>query len=204
MKRSGTARRHGRARLKAVAGLGLLLAVLMMTAATVSFASEAGGGHGTGWKATDTYRIMNFAVLLVVLVFLLRKPMSQALSARIKGIKDQLASLESQKAEAEKQLAQYSEKLSFLEKESEKIIAEYIKQGNEAKARILKEAEAAAEKLKVQARRSIENELERAKLSLQKDIMEKSLAKAEEMITTHISAKDQEQLVDDYLEKVGG
>ena len=44
MKRSGTARRHGRARLKAVAGLGLLLAVLMMTAATVSFASEAGGG----------------------------------------------------------------------------------------------------------------------------------------------------------------
>jgi F-type H+-transporting ATPase subunit b len=203
MKRSGTARRHGRDRLRAVAGFGLMLAVLMVTA-TVSFASEAGGGHGTGWKATDTYRIMNFVVLAAVLIYLLRKPISQALAARIRGIKDQLASLEAQKAEAEKQLAQYSEKLSFLEKESEKIIAEYIKQGNEAKARILKEAEAAAEKLRVQARRSIEHELERAKLSLQKDILEKSLAKAEEMIRTHISAKDQEQLVDDYLEKVGG
>jgi F-type H+-transporting ATPase subunit b len=203
MKRSGTARRHGRDRLRAVAGFGLMLAVLMITA-TVSFASEAGGGHGTGWKATDTYRIMNFVVLAAVLIYLLRKPISQALAARIRGIKDQLASLEAQKAEAEKQFAQYSEKLSFLEKESEKIIAEYIKQGNEAKARILKEAEAAAEKLRVQARRSIEHELERAKLSLQKDILEKSLAKAEEMIRTHISAKDQEQLVDDYLEKVGG
>jgi F-type H+-transporting ATPase subunit b len=203
MKRSGTARRHGRDRLRAVAGFGLMLAVLMITA-TVSFASEAGGGHGTGWKATDTYRIMNFVVLAAVLIYLLRKPISQALAARIRGIKDQLASLEAQKAEAEKQLAQYSEKLSFLEKESEKIIAEYIKQGNEAKARILKEAEAAAEKLRVQARRSIEHELERAKLSLQKDILEKSLAKAEEMIRTHISVKDQEQLVDDYLEKVGG
>jgi F-type H+-transporting ATPase subunit b len=147
---------------------------------------------------------MNFAVLVAVLVYLLRKPISQALAARIKGIKEQLATLESQKAEAEKQLEQYSEKLSFLEKESEKIIAEYIKQGNEAKARILKEAEAAAEKLKVQAGRSIEHELERAKLSLQKEILEKSLAKAEEMIRTHISAKDQNQLVDDYLEKVGG
>lgn len=203
MKRSGTARRHGRDRLRAVAGFGLMLAVLMITA-TVSFASEAGGGHGTGWKATDTYRVMNFVVLAAVLIYLLRKPLSQALAARIKGIKDQLASLEAQKAEAEKQLAQYSEKLSFLEKESEKIIAEYIKQGNEAKARILKEAEAAAEKLRVQARRSIEHELERAKLSLQKDILEKSLAKAEAMIRTQISAKDQEQLVDDYLEKVGG
>jgi F-type H+-transporting ATPase subunit b len=203
MKRSGAVRRHSRARLKAVAGLWLILAVLTMTA-TVSFASDAEGGHGTGWKATDTYRIMNFAVLVAVLVYLLRKPISQALAARIKGIKEQLAALESQKAEAEKQLEQYSEKLSFLEKESEKIIAEYIRQGNEAKARILKEAEAAAEKLKVQSGRSIEHELERAKLSLQKEILEKSLAKAEEMIRTHISAKDQNQLVDDYLEKVGG
>jgi F-type H+-transporting ATPase subunit b len=203
MKSSGAARRHDRAKLKALAGLWLVLAVLMITT-TVSFASEAEGGHGSGWKPTDTYRIMNFVVLAAVLVFLLRKPISQALAGRIKGIKDQLASLESQKAEAEKQLAQYSEKLSFLEKESEKIIAEYIRQGNEAKARILKEAEAAAEKLRIHARRSIDNELERAKLSLQQDILEKSLAKAEEMIRTHISAKDQEQLVDDYLEKVGG
>ncbi len=203
MRGSATARMRPWTIRKAIAGLWLMLAVLMITA-TVSLASEAEGGHGAGWKATDTYRVMNFVVLIGVLVYLLRKPLSQALASRRKGIEEQLATLESQKAAAEKQLAQYSQKLALLEKESEKIVAEYIKQGNDAKARILKEAEAAAEKLRVQGRRSIENELERAKLSLQTEILEKSLAKAEEMIKAQISAKDQEKLIEDYLDKVVG
>jgi len=39
---------------------------------------------------TDTFRVMNFTVLAVALFFVLRKPLSQALNGRIKGIKDEL------------------------------------------------------------------------------------------------------------------
>jgi len=145
---------------------------------------------------------MNFTVLAIALVFVLRKPLSQALGARIKGIKDQLEDLEARKAEAEKQLAEYSEKLSRLEKESEKIVEDYIKQGYEAKARILKEAESAAEKLQTQARRNIEHEFKQAKLKLQEEIFETSLVKAEEILIGKISGEDQDRLVDEYLRKV--
>jgi F-type H+-transporting ATPase subunit b len=145
---------------------------------------------------------MNFAVLVIVLVYLLRKPLSQALSSRIKVIKDELEDLEARKADAEEKLAEYNERLTQLEKEAEAIVADYIKQGNEAKARILKEAESSAEKLKAQARRNIEYEFEQAKLKLQREIFETSLEKAEELIKNKFSEDDQDRIVDEYLKKV--
>jgi len=183
----------------------MAVVLLMLICGGVSMASS-GGEHGgsakKGWVATDTYRVMNFSVLAIALFFILRKPMSQALDSRIKGIKDQLSDLEAKKEEAEKQLAQYNQKLSLLDKESEKIVSEYIRQGNEAKERILKEAESAAEKLEEQAKKNIEHEFKQAKERLQEEILEKALAKAEGMVKNSITSDDQDRLVDEYLEKV--
>jgi F-type H+-transporting ATPase subunit b len=177
--------------------------VMLFLTFSISTALCASGEGGTkGWLSTDTYRVMNFAVLAIALVFVLRKPLSQALSSRIKGIKEQLDDLEAQKAEAEKKLAEYNQQLAQLEKEAEKIVDDYVRQGNEAKARILKEAEASAEKLQVQARRNIEHEFAQAKLELQKEIFEKSLVKAEEIIKGKFTGQDQDRIVDDYLKKV--
>jgi F-type H+-transporting ATPase subunit b len=170
-------------------------------AAEAEHAAE-GGAHGKGWLSTDTYRLLHFIVLAGGLFFLLRKPLSQALGARVKGIEDQLSDLEAQKAEAEKKLAAYNQKFAELEKESEGIVAEYVRQGEEAKIRILKEAEAAADKLKVQAQKNIENEIQRAKARLQEEILDKALSKAEALIKEKVNADDQEKLVDEYLAKV--
>jgi hypothetical protein len=67
------------------------------------------GGGAKGWVATDTYRVMNFGVLAIALFFLLRKPVSKALNARIEGIKEELADLEGRKQKAEKELPTTSE-----------------------------------------------------------------------------------------------
>jgi F-type H+-transporting ATPase subunit b len=185
------------------AAVGVLIVLLCMVFFIPADLGASGEEPGKkGWIATDTFRMMNFVVLAVALVLILRKPFSQALRSRIQGIKTQLQDLEVRKAEAEKQLAEYNEKLSRLEKESAKIVDDYIKQGQEARARILKEAESAAEKLKVQARRNIEHEFEEAKLRLQAEIIEKSLAKAKEILKRKITTEDQEGLVDEYLKKV--
>ncbi len=154
------------------------------------------------WLKTDTAKVFNFVVLAVGLFFLLRKPVSQALNDRIKGIKDELEDLEGRKAAVEKQLAEYSTKLASLDKEAEQVIAEYVRQGEEAKSRILKEAEASAEKLKEQAQKNIDHEFQQAKKQLQTEIVEKALAKAEQIIKEKVTADDQDRLVDEYLEKV--
>ncbi len=194
-------------RLKRCAAIMIFVSALLLFFAGAVFCSSGGeGGHGKGgpkgWVATDTYRVMNFAVLAVGLFLLLRKPASGALDDRIKGIKEQLSELESKKTEAEKKLAQYNEKLALLNKDAEKIIAEQIKQGNEAKDRIVEAAGAAALKLEELARRNIEHEFKQARLKLQEEVVEKALMKAEEIIKSKITGKDQEQLVSEYLEKV--
>lgn len=185
----------------------IIFSIIIFLSSVGAFASESSGeGHGSspskGWVRTDTYRVMNFAVLALALFFLLRKPVSQALSSRIKGIEDNLDELEALKKEAEKRLAQCNEKLYSLDKEAEKIVSEYIKQGNEARDKILKEAEAASEKLKAQAQKNLEHAFEKARLRLETEIFEKAIGKAEELIKAKITVDDQNQLVNEYLDKV--
>jgi len=183
----------------------MMVIMTMLFFCFIGMSLASSGEHESkskGWVATDTYKVMNFAVLAIGIFFLARKPVSQALNARISGIKEQLSELEEKKQAAEKQLAAYIEKFASLEQETEKLIEDYIRQGNEAKARIIGEAKKAAEKLEEQARRNIDHEFKQAKLALQQEIMEKALQKSEEILKAKITAKDQEKLVDEYLEKV--
>ncbi len=191
-------------KVRYVALIFMVMAMLLYGGLAIASDAEHGEHEAAhkGWIATDTYRVMNFAVLAVALFLLLRKPVSQVLASRIKGIKDQLEELEKKKADAEKELATYSEKLEELNLEAEKIVEQYIKQGNEAKARILKEAESTAEKLEEQAKKNIEYEFEQARKNLREDILEKAISKAEQIIRERISTEDQERLVDEYLDKV--
>ncbi len=195
-------------RFRTPAILPILAVVLMLGFAGPALAATDGGhgegGHGEtkGWVATDTYRVMNFGVLAVALFFLLRKPVVKALNVRIEGIKDELADLENRKAQAEKELAEYERKLATLDGEAEKIISEYERQGEEARKRILSEAEDAAEKLRRQAQRNIAFEYKQAKARLQGEVLEEALGKAEALIRSSMTGEDQDRLVDEYLERV--
>ncbi|MFK5954446.1 MAG: ATP synthase F0 subunit B [Desulfobacterium sp.] len=168
--------------------------------------ASSGGEHGApaskGWVATDTYKVMNFAVLMLALFFIARKPVAEFFSSRVKAIKDELADLEQKKTAAEKSLAEYAEKMASLDQESEKILETYVKQGEVAKQRILAEAEAQAAKLEESAKRNIEQEFKAAKLKLQQEIAEKALEQAETLVKELINSDDQDRLVDEYLDKV--
>jgi len=182
----------------------LICALALLCFAGIALGASGGGGEqgSKGWVATDTFKVMNFAVLAIGLFLLLRKPLSKALSDRIQGIKDQLSELEARKKEAEAELARYNEKFQQLDKEAEKLISQYIQQGEDAKAKIIKEAEISAQKLEEQARRNIEHEFKKTREKLQEEVLEQALTKAEEIIKIRISNTDQERLVDEYLDKV--
>ena len=187
-----------------------LLKSLCSVAALVLFwggiaLASSGEGHGVvhnAWLGIDTAKVINFAVLIIALFFVARKPVAEFFSSRAKGIEDEIKVLEQKKADAEKKLAEYQARFKSLDQESKKIVEEYIKQGEEAKVRILAEAEAQAIKLEAMAKRNIEQEFKSAKTKLQQEIVEKAMLKAEELIKTAISPDDQNKLVDDYLKKV--
>lgn len=187
--------------------LQCLIALLVVFVAFLAVGEvlAAGGGHGESSfdKGKDLiWRTMNFVVLAGVLIFLLKKPLAKALASRRQGIKEELDDLEKQKQEAQEELREYQEKLNQLDKEIEKIVADYIKEGEAVKDKIIEEAKASAEKLQEQAKKNIEHEFEKARRSLKAEMADQAVAMAEELIKKNIKDEDQERIVNEYLEKV--
>lgn len=178
--------------------------VALVGGATVVWAS--GGGHGeavhNAWKDIDTWKVVNFVLLVLGCFFIAKKPVAQFFSSRTKGIEEELTGLEQKKAQAEKKLAEYEARFRNLEQESEMIVEDYIKQGEEAKKRILEEAEAQAEKLEDMAKRNIEQEFKAAKAALKQEVVDRAMEQAEALIKKSITTQDQNRLVDEYLKKV--
>ena len=53
-----------------------IILVLLVFLAGAALAASGAGEHGAeakGWAATDTYRVINFAVLFIALFFILKK-----------------------------------------------------------------------------------------------------------------------------------
>lgn len=183
--------------------------VSLMVVVSVLFAfglvwasSDAEHGDSSGKGKDLLLRVMNFGVLAGGLFYLLRKPAAKALESRRQGIRDQLDDLETQKQDAERQLAEYREKLNLLDQEVGKIMAEYVRQGEMVKARIIEEAKASAEKLQEQAKKSIEQEFLKAKKQLTAEMADQAVATAEKLIKKNIKHEDQIHIIDEYLTKV--
>lgn len=185
----------------------IAIAGIVFAVGSIVWASSGGDAHGGGgvhnnWLITDTWKVLNFGILAAVGFFLLKKPVSEFFSSRKKNIEDEINELEQKKTDAQKELADYQAKFKNLDQESKQIVENYIKQGEEAKIRIIAEAEAQAEKLEEMAKHTIAQEFKSAKAKLQLEIAKKAMEKAEEVIKASITTDDQDKLVDQYLEKV--
>ncbi|MBU0971182.1 MAG: hypothetical protein KKC20_11075 [Proteobacteria bacterium] len=168
----------------------------------VAWAASDGGGVHNSWLRVDTWKVLNFGILAIAGFFIAKKPVAQFFSSRKQEIADELKGLEEQRAAAEKKLAEYQAKFKNLDQESKLIVEEYIKQGEEAKQRILAEAKDQAAKLEDMAKRTIEQEFKAAKAKLMQEIVERAMEQAETVIKESISSEDQDNLVDQYLKKV--
>lgn len=181
----------------AVLGLGVCLGLH-----DVVWGAE-GGGHEGGQNWRDfAYRTMNFAIMVGLLVYLLKKPIKDFFVSRRESIRKTLAELEQKKLEAEKQCAEYKAKLAALDKETEKIVAEYIEEGEIEKRKIIAEAEKQAEYVKQQAKIAIQQEMKSARESLQEEVAELSAATAEDILKKNIQSEDQERLIREFTMKV--
>ena len=186
----------------------LLVAAIVSLTCLAYGSSGAEGAHGGGSlspaKLKDLlWRVLNFAVLLVVLIKVLSKPIANGLRARQQAISEQFADLEARKAEADKAYQTFEEKLAAIEGEVNDIIQSAVAQGEAEKERIIEEAKRAAADIKRQAEMAIQHELAEAKLQLREEVANQAVVMAEELIRKNLQETDQVKLIEDYLAKVG-
>lgn len=182
----------------------IALVVSVVGLAGLAYASSEAHGGGMD-KVRDLWlRIMNFAGLVVILVWALKKPIANGLSSRRQEIQDQFDNLEAQKNDAELLYKEYEAKLSTIDSEIKNIIDAAIAQGETEKQKIIDEANRAAGDIKRQAEMAIQHELALATQRLREDVADQAVKMAEEIITKNLQPEDQVRLVEGSLDKVGG
>ena len=181
--------------------------ILLLDPNSFVFASEAAHGHEAHGlshtqKMNFLWHCLNFALLVIILVRFLKKPIRDALAGRIESIKNTFKDLDVKKKEAEKKYAEYERKLSTLEEEADRILQGFVEQGKAEKEKIIAQAQESAERIKAQAEMYVAQEVAKGKAQLQKEVADMSIKMAEDLVHKNLSEQDHYRLISEYLEKV--
>lgn|GEM_PF-186077 len=158
-------------------------------------------GHGLPWK-NFTFRSINFVLFLGILFYFVGGKAKAFFSGRRTQIKDDLDSLQTRQADAERKLKDVEKSIANLEQEKQSILEEAQKQGEALREAIIEKAKQDAEGIKAQAKRTAENEAKGALDDMRAEVAELVVAAAEKIVREKLSDAEHEKLVDEYLTKV--
>lgn len=179
-----------------------LLAVLVMTLTTVCLAAE--GGEGGGRQIWDmVWRIINFLILMAILWKLLADKIKSYFSDRRFEIAEMIDTADKARSNAEKQFADYQEKLKNIDRDIQEIRDAIMGELEGEKQRIIEEGKVVAERIIEQAKWSAEQEILKAKNSLRNQVVDMAGDMASGLVTNSMTPEDQKRLIEEYLEKVG-
>ncbi len=183
----------------------ILFACIILTFlfATFAFGAEEEAKHTPLWK-DYLWKIINFAVLVFILFKFARKPLQSFLRQRTETIEKTLKEAREAKELAEKALREVQAKLRTKDQEIEKILAASKHAGEEEREALIKQADKLRERIMEQAKANIEYELRHAKESIKAEAVEIAMELAEKKIKEKLTKEDQEKLLEDSLNKIGG
>ncbi len=178
--------------------------LLVAATATVALAAGGGGHADAGALLKDfIYRVIAFAMTFGIIVYFVRKPAMNALKDRTERIARGLEEARQAREDAEAKFAEYDEKLNKAEAEIEQIAADLKKEGEIERDKIIAAAREQAEKIKQEAEKSAAFEVARARAELQREAARLAVELAEELLKKNVNDKDQSNMVDEYVKKVG-
>jgi F-type H+-transporting ATPase subunit b len=185
--------------------LGMGAGLLLAGAALAAEAGGHGGGHGeiSPEKIQDlTWRTVNFVVFAAILIKLVAKPAKNFFAKRSRGLAETLEDLEAKKAAAALAVKEAETRLAEVATEREKIIKQYMAEGEMEKAKILDKANLVAERIREMAAHTIQLETKKAAQGLKEEVVDLATQMATDLIKKKATSADQHGLVEEYLKKV--
>ncbi|HEX8162161.1 MAG TPA: ATP synthase F0 subunit B [Pyrinomonadaceae bacterium] len=154
-----------------------------------------------GWEA---WKFFNLLVFIGLLIYFLRRPLSESLVARREAIRRELTRAQEERAAALAKLEEVKSRLAHLDSEVEAIRAQARREAAEERERIARATEEEMKKLREHARREIEGAGKAARQELRRYAAEQSVRLAEEFIRRDMRAEDDARLMGQYVEGLGG
>jgi F-type H+-transporting ATPase subunit b len=140
-------------------------------------------------------QFVNFAILAVVLVRFLKKPLKAYVLKRRQIVKESMDEAGRRLSEAERIKKLYEDKLAGLEKEMEAFCAGIF-------AAMEQDARGLAARISEQARLAYEQEMKEAMEKVRSEAAMRTIAAAERKVRETFSRQDHERMVEEFIEKV--
>lgn len=180
-----------------------MIAALMISL----FALAEGEGAPAPWwniPSFEVWRWVNLIIFVVVFIYILRRPLSNAMRARREGIRRELMRAQEERNAALAKLEEVEARLARLDAEVASIREQSQKEAAEERERTRRSTESETQKLREQAQREIESAGKAARQELREFAAEQSVRMAEEMIRRDIRPEDDALLVSLRVEELGG
>jgi ATP synthase F0 subunit b len=170
-------------------------------AALLLFEGEAGAW--TEYVPTFA-KIFNLLLFVGLMVYLLRRPLGDAMRARREGIRRDLMRAQEERSAALAKLEEVETRLARLDAEVSSVRTQAQREAAEERERIERATEEDVQKLREQAQREIESASKAARQELRRYAAEQSVLLAEQMIRRDMRPEDDARLMSGYVEELGG
>lgn len=188
---------HGKTQKEVRNGRRALFAATTALVTTTPALAMAGGGGSIG--VTAAFHAVNLVVLVGAIIYFARGPVRNMLAERKKQVTADLEEAKRLREEAREMLSKYEAKLSGLDAECNKIVAEYEEMGKSERDRIIKDAKRQAEKIKADAELTIKNDIRNAREALESEMVQLAADLAEKQLRASLDDKAQANLFDGFL-----
>ena len=154
-------------------------------------------------NATLLTQILNFLILVVILRLVAYKPVVGMLEARSKKIANELSKADEDRKAAEAARLKYQAELKDAQAKAQEIIDKAEALARDERQKSIADTKREIEQLKKNAQAEIEREKSQVVEQLKTEMITLSMAAAGKVIGKNISAKDNEALIGDFINRLG-
>lgn len=166
------------------------------------WASEAAEAEAHNPWYSLGMKFVNFAILVGILFYFLRKPVSQGLTDRREDIRKSLEEARRAKEEAEAKYEEYKARVANLEEEIRQLREDFRAEGERQRDRILADAKQAAEAIRTHAEAAGANEVKRARDELRSEVADLTVQLAEKLLAQAYRPEDQQEALQKTIDNI--
>jgi len=160
--------------------------------------------HYLNYPGFEAWRFFNLLVFILIMIYFLRKPLSEVFKSKRETIRGDLIKAEEERQAALSELTNAESKLAKLDAKKIKIIEEARHEAHEERKRITREVENDIQRMRGQAENEFRRKTQQAKAKLRRFFAEKSISLAEEKIKNAMDSKKDAELVKANIQSIGG
>lgn len=183
----------------------LVLPLVLLVAAPVA-ALASSGGEAAGQTAIPWWEIfkqaVNVAILVAILVYFLKKPLSSYLKERSELLRKSIDDAAKARAEAAEKLSAIQARMARLSGEIEEMNRRMESEAGDEAKRLHDLAQAEIARVLEQSRFAAEQEVKKAREDLRREAADLSAAAAEELVKKSVTPDDQERIVRENIDKI--